>query len=463
MWLWLMMNGWAQDGALPDETKPSATAPPAPQPPPPEPLVGEAAPSRGESPALSDNAKTSADLWRDRCARVNGTPFRNRHDRNRAGHRRAYTVCVDLTSGSPLITPSPWNRTTHALAFQRPELVIRSAADGTWELSADGTPAVTGPGAHKGPRVTESTEPRTTVAYLPTFAEGTVGLTVVVDPTSGARVADGLDALIAILARSDWPTAGEWVTRLSRLGAELRTAGPLDRTWVAARVTDIDGLRAAAADPPEAASPAHPFDALKARLLALEGALTQREAPAKATYALQIEGYYNLAFFGGIGLAFGDARDGGWTLVEKPNGAVRLASDGTGPVDPELVIGATYYPGRKPRTYTGFDVGLSAGVGVVGTDDGNLSTFRSLYFGGTFGWVPLSVTIGPMVKTGTHLRNPDREGGKVLEGSKIEDFVEERPGLGFGVMVSLPWSKFQIGKGDTQDLPPSGPPSDGEG
>lgn len=373
-------------------------------------------------------------------------------------HRRVYTVCVDIgEDGSAHILPSPANRWPRAMTFQSIEILSRQKGSTPIAIEVDGTPAIQGAVALNVAEVaaawrgvdtsaattlTTSGDVEETLAtvvdsttrerlaelaaeahtyrrhYSTTFSEGTVTVKAGPRGTSGTEVGIALDAL----AEKSKATQVDAAMELTALSARIKlqddlspsSIEALERSITAAATPDATNLQAVL-DAGEAITSVQPI-----------------------TQTIQVEDVYNLSLFTGIGIVTGDARSGSYEVVEA-EGSRTLQSDGNSYVDPELVLGATLFPGRKPRTYTGFDLGLSVALGAVSMDDEGLGLFRSLYFGPTIGWRDLALTPTLTIKRGVHLRDGSALGMTITDSATtVDHLTEDRFGLGFGLMLTLP-------------------------
>jgi hypothetical protein len=261
--------------------------------------------------------------------------------------------------------------------------------------------------------------------YTPTFAEGSIELDITSGAVSGSELADELIGIAARKTNGQTFTTGPQGLVLGTRAAEIRGRTDLEATWV--RST----LRSA-----KSAATEEEVDALLIVLMTPNAAMS-------ATATVQVEDVYNLVVFAGLGFVGGDAASGAWD-VSDVSGVPELVSDGASYVDPELLLGATLYPGRKPRTYSGFDAGLSMALGVADFQDGKLTPFRSFYFGPTVGWSRFSVTFAGVVKVGDHLRDGYAVGDTLPVGTDIDSITESRPGLGWGVAVNVPFQLMEL-------------------
>lgn len=348
------------------------------------------------------------------------------------GHRRVYTVCVDVDEDDHVqISASPANRWPRALSFQALEILTRQASTTPLTIEVDGTVAMETAGVMgldaEGDEATllendgsnkggPSPHPLYHRHYTPTFQEGTVTVRVTPPSESGAVLAARILALAATVKNDKPHEAGQ----LEVLGKSLaeRTDLPRDKA---------NTLK----------------DALKDEKPAQVIAAIQELSPVKTTsQPIQVEGVYNLSVFTGVGIVTGDARNSAYEIVEL-DGERSLASDGSSYIDPELVLGATLFPGRKPKTWTGFDLGLSTALGVVSLDEGGLEAFRSVYFGPTLGWRSLALTPALAIKKGTHLRDGNTVGMAIASSAtEVDDLTESRWGLGLALMLTIPFAEL---------------------
>lgn len=350
------------------------------------------------------------------------------------GHRRVYTVCVDVDKDDNVqISASPANRWPRALSFQPLEILTRQASTTPLTIEVDGTVAmetagVMGLDAGKiagldtktegNARTESSTHPLYHRHYTPTFKEGTVTVRVTPPSVSGAALAARTLALAAKLNEDQTYEAGQ----LEVLGKSL------------AERTDIPRDKARTLEQELAKAKENPIAVIEA---------IQGLTPVKTTsQPIQVEGVYNLSVFTGIGIVTGDARNSAYEIVELDGGR-SLASDGSSYIDPELVLGATLYPNRKPKTWTGFDLGISTALGVVSVDEGGLEAFRSVYLGPTLGWRSLALTPALAIKKGTHLRDGNTVGMAIASSAtEVDDLTESRWGLGLALMLTVPFAEL---------------------
>ncbi len=373
-------------------------------------------------------------------------------------HRRVFTVCVDIAEdGSAHIMPSPANRWPRALSFQSIEVLSRQEGDAAILIEVDGEPAIEGAVAlgvdevvaawmalsQRGEREVAAAaeqlietgdlaealdevtnlelKARLAVAadqapsyrrhYSTTFAEGTVTV------RAGPRGVDGTEVGTTVEALAMNPKVDkEEAIELASLAARLKLQEDLAPDSVEAVHDALEGEDV--------------DEVLKA------GETLAAVSPTEQS--IQVEDVYNLSLFTGLGIVTGDARSGAWEIVEV-DGARTVQSDGNSYIDPELVLGATLFFGRKPRTYTGFDVGITAALGAVSLDSGGVDLFRSAYLGPTIGWRHLALTPSLAIKRGAHLRDGAAIGMAVADSATTVDvFTEERFGFGFGLMLTLP-------------------------